>query len=198
MRSIYLGIISIISLVIFIALCFVFVFGENSLDVIKGKNLDIEATASDNDDSLIIDSNINNEKKLTIDSDSSSNEGGGGGGLSKEDSGFICNKLQPVQYSLKNFVEDISCLENIDNKCVSVAINCSVEVYNLDHVVSGIFGIKYSVVSGEDIFEEKIDEKNIMIGDMEILNAEFLLNGSFDIEDLKCSIDMNSIPNKCI
>jgi len=200
MKGLYLGIIGGISLVVFVALGFVFVFGENSLDVLNGKNFDIEASSEGSGNSPTVDSGVDNEKESLVDSDSTSNGGGGSGGSStgEENNDFACNNLEPVQYSLRNFVEDISCLESIDNKCVAVAVNCSVEVYNLDHIVGGVFGIRYSVVSGEDVFDEEIDEKDIAVGDMDILKSEFLLNGSFDIEDLECSIDMDSVPRKCV
>ena len=134
-----------------------------------------------------------------------SGSGGGSDGSEESDVGCV---TQPVQYSLKNFVEDVECLLEDEGVCVEARVNCSVEVYNFDEGVgpqgddSGepdLFGVEFSLVDYRGMtLDSGVVERSVGVGVSEILGLEFVYVGSFDVGDLGCGIEMERVPGKCV
>ena len=123
--------------------------------------------------------------------------GSGSSGVAGEDvmEGIVtlnCER-QEIQYSLKNFREEVVCRESGVEGCVNLAVSCSVEVYNLGDV-DGVFGIEYSVV---DSVEKKLDsmliEKSVVGSGFEIFSADFAVTENVD-EGSTCGLEIKSIP----
>ncbi|MCD4771166.1 hypothetical protein K8R30_01985 [archaeon] len=129
--------------------------------------------------------------------------GGGGSGSGDEgDSGVVDDGciLRQVQYSLKNFGDDVLCLENGSVGCSKIKVNCFVEVYNFDVGVDDIFGVRYSLVdSNEDELDFKLVEGDVATGSSKIFSAEFIWEDEDGVgENLNCVFGMERIPNKKI
>ncbi|NPE26847.1 hypothetical protein HNV12_02485 [Methanococcoides sp. SA1] len=186
-KNIFIG--SIIA-VLFLVLGFLFVFGDDILSVTKesvsqkenfgdkGKVDEggVNTLSGGIGDVFLIENNGSNETFVEV----------------------ICG-TQPVQYSLKNFVEDVNCLSGTDLECTQAVINCSVEIYNFDLSVDDLFAIEFSLVDSEEVkLESNIIERVVGIGAFEILVSEFIYEGNFDVNDLGCGVAMERIPRKCV
>jgi hypothetical protein len=146
---------------------------------------------------------INIEKSAVEDSFGGGVSGGGEGGSGDEsDSGVVDDGciLRQVQYSLKNFRDDILCLENGSVGCSKMKVNCFVEVYNFDAGVDDIFEVRYSLVdSNEDELDFKLVEGNVGVGSSKIFSAEFIWEDENGVdENLNCAFGMERIPDKKI
>jgi len=108
-------------------------------------------------------------------------------------------EVEPVQYSLKNFVEEVECLDGVDSDCVEVRMNCSVEIYNFDEGVDDTFIVGFSLIDLEEVMlASDVVEMSVSVGASEVLGLEFVESGSFDVGDLGCDIRMNRVPEKCV
>ena len=190
MKRVYIGL-AVIGVLVFV-LGWIFVFGDKVLDSVdsgeflgRDSYVDKERGEAENGEQVIEDERRELEDVVKGEAD-------GAGEPSESEVGY---RTQQVQYSLRNFVESVECLENGTTKCNKIGVNCSVEVYNLDHEVGGIFGIRYSLISDEKELDSEVAEKDIGVGEMGVLKVGFVREGSFGFDvDWGCSIDMESVP----
>jgi len=118
--------------------------------------------------------------------------------LNESEVGVECD-VEPVQYSLKNFVEDVECLDGVDADCLEVRMNCSVEIYNFDEGLDDLFVVDFNLVDSEEvILKSDFVEMSVGVGASEVLVSEFVEVGNFNIGDLECGIEMIDIPEKCV
>lgn len=147
--------------------------------------------------------------KLVVDSDSGRGAGGGfdskggedesgsGGGSSSEGGESLTCEMRQVQYSLKNFVNDVRCLDGTEEECFDLIGNCSVDVHNFDGGI-GYFAIKYYLInSNENRLDSKLIQKEVLVNNPETFSVIFTRTdvGGFD-GDLSCAFTMESIPMK--
>ena len=133
--------------------------------------------------------------ELVVSGDSDSTSGGNSG---EGDSESSCVSWQPVQYSLGNFVKNIVCLTSGVEGCERAKAVCSVEVSNLDYGFDGTFGIEFSLFSENEEIEARVVEEDVGGRGWMTLETEIIVDGNFDVEELKCVIDVNSVPKKCL
>lgn len=107
--------------------------------------------------------------------------------------------LTQVQYSLKDFQKNVSCLESEGVECLTTKVSCSAEVYNFDEGVDDIFKIGYSLVDldGEEL-DFKLVEKNVGVGNSEFFSVEFVLDNDEVGGDLDCVFGVVTIPQKSV
>ncbi|MEK6895222.1 MAG: hypothetical protein AABX48_01760 [Nanoarchaeota archaeon] len=107
--------------------------------------------------------------------------------------------LQQISYSLKNFQQNVTCLESQNNLCISKQINCSMEVHNLDYTLSGTFTIRYSEIYEENGNKIEIDSskssQNISPHTFKIFSTFFTNNQNAE-KNLECSFNTTEIPKK--
>jgi len=93
---------------------------------------------------------------------SSDGAGGGSGGssdgITETEDTMVCDFKQ-IHYSLKNFQEDVVCLESDQGVCIKLNAICSVDVYNIDVDVEENFTIEYALI---DTTENDLDTINII------------------------------------
>lgn len=187
-----------IVLVIFILAVFVsgvlFIFGDSVLDgSVKDIFFSKDSVVKSGDDSAGADV-WNNVDEVGFSGEGGS-EGSGGG---SSDSVFICSKYQPLQYSLGSFVQDVVCLVNGTVECDKVSVKCSSELYNLDYDSGGVFGVRYSLAYSGEVLDYDVDSGNVGPRSAEVLNVEFAREGSFNVDDIVCLVDMDSVARKCV
>jgi len=121
---------------------------------------------------------------------------GGGGGFSGEGESLTCVTRQ-VQYSLKNFVNDVRCLNGTEQECFNLIGNCSVDVYNFDGG-TGNFAIKYYLIdSSENRVDSQLIQKEVLVNDPKTFSVIFVKNGGGGFDgNLACTFTMESIPRK--
>jgi len=100
-------------------------------------------------------------------------------------------ELLKVQYSLKNFIEEIEC---VDENCNEVRANCSVEVYNFDEGADDVFGIEFSLKEGGVELESELILEDVAVGVSEIFGFDVVSVGVEDVESLECGIRMERVP----
>ena len=194
MKGVYVALITVVVLAVVVAGGVLFVFGGNVFPAEE-----VKAATSDNArvaiDILENEDNIEDKTNDAIDSS------GGGGGASSDsidgvvDSGCV---LQPVQYSLGEFVEQIECLFYGVDGCERVLAICESEIFNLDYDFGGDFVIKQSLFDGEDELDFELIEENVDARERVALRSEISLDGDFDVESLRCVVDSVEIPSRCL
>jgi len=194
-RKVFLGVLIILVLGVIVFAGTFFVFGNDLLDTVG----DGEFFAGSSRSADAGDRGVENVNNLGDDRMVSSGGGGSGGASSSsDDSSEVTCPMQQVQYSLGNFVEKAECLLYGVGGCEKVKVICSAELYNLDRDVGGLFGIQYSLTSGNEVLEVKVVEADVGTRSRVILRTEIVKDGLFDVGKLGCSIDMESVPMKCI
>lgn len=154
-----------------------------------------------NKDSVVKGGYVNthgHEQNITNGTEILEKEGGDSRGGISRDSVFICNRYQPLQYSIGSFIQDVECLVNGTTGCDKIKVKCSSELYNLDYNTGGVFGIRYSLTSGGDILDYDIDSGRVEPRRAEVFSVEFVKSGSFNVDNMGCLIDMDSVARKCI
>lgn len=123
----------------------------------------------------------------------------GGSGSSTEDSTreIIC-KMEYIQYSLKNFKEEIRCVENSTGTCTILNSTCSVYIYNIDTNVTENFEFKYSMIDSQ---ENELDSVNTIINvnttKAENIKSNFIIQNENGIdENSKCKLEVITVPRK--
>jgi len=164
-----------------------FVFGDVLLDDGNDyENVPVNDTAKV---SVTIEDGEVEDKR--IGSSGSSGETGDGDGI-EEDVELNC-RTREIQYSLKNFREEIVCRKSGAEGCEELAVSCSLEVYNLDDA-DGVFEIEYGVADSDDReLDSVVIEKNVASDDFEVFSADFVVTENVD-EDSSCILDMKSVP----
>lgn len=110
----------------------------------------------------------------------------------EEDVDFNC-RTREVQYSLKNFREDIVCREGGTESCEELVASCSVEVYNLDDS-DGVFEIEYSLKDSDGkVLDSVVIERNVVSDGVEVFSADFIISENAD-ENSSCVLDMKGVP----
>lgn len=191
MKSLYVWLIVIgVSVSVLIA-GELFIFGIGSLSEDDGSFFEENSYVDDSEEVSLSD-----EEQVV----SSEGAGGGSGGASggEAGAGFVCSKWQPVQYSLGEFDENIECLVYGVGVCNRVKASCGVEVFNLDYDIEGIFGIRFSLFSGDDEIAFEVVDADVGAREREALDAEIFLDGEFDVGSLKCVIDSDRVPRECL
>ena len=174
-----------------------FIFGSDVLDSFGKTNFIDKDSVQNGDGGTNGDGQVT-ESGIAILNKSGEGSGESGGGGGTPDSVFICNRYQPLQYSLGSFIKDVECLVNGTTECEKIRVECSTELYNLDYDASGVFKIKYSLTSEGEILGYDFDDGNVGARNTDVLNVEFVEEGSFDVDKMGCLIDMDSVPQKCV
>ncbi|MFH0808148.1 MAG: hypothetical protein V1888_00850 [archaeon] len=181
MKSVYIGLI-VLGVLVFV-LSGLFIFGgvdeENDImvnvdeadSVLNNELVDVGGSVYDVSEEEIVDVPVNE---------------------SFEDLGC---ELQKVQYSLKNFVEEIEC---VSESCDEIMVNCSVEVYNFDEGADDVFGIEFSLKEGVVELESELVSEDVAVGVSKIFGFDVVSVGVEDIENLECGIRMERVPVKWI
>lgn len=149
----------------------------------------------------IKENNPNTTEIITKENSQTTSSGGGGDGSSTEEhetpTELIC-KMQEIQYSLKNFEEEITCLENSTGICTTLHAICSVQIYNLDANSTEDFEIKYSIINSDKEFVNSTNTKiNVKLEYPETIETEFLIQDMTGVdENSECKIQMLTIPRK--
>jgi len=203
MKGLYIGLLVAGGVTVVLVVGIFFVFGEDTLNVFDFKDQD--AVGSGQDDFKGGDFDVGDDGVESDSGEVASSSGGGGGGSSSgdsgdgdEDIGFVCSDWRPVQYSLGNFVDDIECLVYGIDGCEKVKATCGSQVFNLDYATGGIFGIRHSVFLGDEEVSFKVIEENVGPRGRVALRAEMVLDGIFDVGNLKCVVDSERIPEHCV
>lgn len=194
-----LRIISVVVIILIVAMGIIFLLGDEVLQMYDGGELS-ESNSNPESAREIGDMDGDNLEEATEDIYGIT-EGGGSntdGGNSEEAIDGVNCKMQQIQYSLKNFKNSVECTNTGANGCISLVVNCSMEVYNLDREVDGIFGIRYSLVNSEN---EELDfelvQKNVGFDAPEFFSAEFIRSDISGVdEDSTCPFTMETIPRK--
>lgn len=131
---------------------------------------------------------------------SSDVSGGSGSGSGSGDTGnpsLTCVNKK-IKYSLKNFKENINCLENFEGKCVKLSAICSVDVYNIDVNVDDNFSIEYALIDSSDIDLDSFKiSRNVNVNSPVKFNANFTIEDSSGIDVLsKCTPRILEVPEK--
>jgi len=128
--------------------------------------------------------------------------GGSGGGGSSEGSGSTTSSAtcvpERISYALRQFSENIVCLQSVQSICVDLAANCSVEVNNLDSAVSGDFTIELTLL---DSAEQEIDShevtKDVPAGTNKIFLHEFRITSSSGVDEFgSCAFKTIRTPSR--
>ena len=183
-------------LMVFVGVFLVLVFGSVAFLVLQDKSVEAarEKILEDSYGENGIEENGNlendNENFADVSGNSGGGSSGGGGSESFETSESTTREIvcrnQTIKYSLKNFQEDIECLNNEGGKCTLLSAICSVDVYNIDVDVLGNFTIDYVLI---DSFGEDIESQLI---DMNVNPAKFVkFKANMTVEDSN-GIDMSS------
>ena len=194
-----LHIVSVIVVILIVAMGVVFLFWDEILQM------------SDNEELLESDSNpesakevggIDGEDSEEVIADVDGTRGIESSNTDGEDSEEVAEetncKMQQIQYSLKNFKNNVKCTNMGADGCIRLIVNCSMEIYNLDRDADGIFGIRYSLVdSNDEELDFELVQKNTRFDVPEIFSAEFIRNDMSGLdEDLTCPFTMETIPTK--
>ncbi len=183
-----------------------FVFGDETLEVVGLGDRDSGVRGQDglsNEDVGMDDDDVSG-----VASGGASGGGGGGSSSGGGDAGGVCSEWQPVQYSIGNFFEHIECLVYGVGGCDKVKAVCGSEVFNLDYEAGGNFGIRFSLfegvevlmgqeVSGEEIGFEIIEE-GLGARERVSLMSEIVVDGEFNVGELRCVVNSESVPMKCV
>jgi hypothetical protein len=190
-RKIYVGLAVVLGIAVVLGGGLFFIFGEDTPEVLGFDKLGI---GGDEQDDLRSDENADLDSSGNVSGESEENVSIVGSGSDR----FICSEWSQVQYSLGNFFEEIECLVYGVEGCESVRATCGSEVFNLDYETGGAFRIRHSVFSGDQEIEFEIVEENVGARGRATLRAEVEMEGVFDVGSLRCIVDSDSIPHKCI
>ena len=136
-------------------------------------------------------------KSLGGGSSGGSGDGNSGSELVVQDTVIVCRN-QTIKYSLKNFQENVNCLDNENGKCILVNAICSVDVYNIDVDSFDNFTIDYVLV---DSFEKELDSQLLSMNVNTSVYMRFLANMTIEDSDgidvlSKCNPRIISVPKK--
>ncbi len=125
--------------------------------------------------------------------------GGGAGGISGEVVGENCFEQQ-IAYSLKDFKQNSDCNDFDGEICIKKMINCTIDVYNLDDNLNGMFEMRF------DFLEEGI-AFDFMLQSFDVApNAYKTFEGVLEVEssgetgrankELSCSSITSKVPKE--
>jgi len=147
-RKIYVGVVVFVMVVV-LAGAVLFVFWDDVLGFYDNMNSEEGGSGFAGDVEVVGEVGVDIESPDVEDLGSGGGSGGGDDGGSGGGPGgaevISCDSEQ-VQYSLKNFRNDVLCLESGVVGCVKVGVNCSFEVYNFDDGIDDVFEVSYSLV----------------------------------------------------
>jgi hypothetical protein len=194
MRDVYFWSIVVFGAVALLVGGMFFVFGKDTVNVIVG-----EKRVVDSDGEIIPDDVLNSEEKIVPYGGAGGGaSGGSGGGGGVEGMDPSCERWYPVDYSLGKFFEKIECLVEGDSGCESVKASCGSEVTNLDYSIGGIFSVRNSLISNGEEVGFGVGSENIAARGFVNIGNEILVDGVFDIENLSCIVNVESVPLKCV
>lgn len=132
---------------------------------------------------------------------------GGGSGGSSSDSGTSQTSFctyQKVSYSLKNPFTNSTCNAYSNETCIDKTVSCSIEVYNRDLEISGVFTIEgYFVADGTSRFDSQISEINLapeqskkVYALSEIHSTPSLGDPGLADKDINCFFNTIEVPEK--
>jgi hypothetical protein len=174
-----------------------FVFGDDTLGVVGIKDQIMDEENSDMNNSENSDAFIFNKDGIAV--AAGSGGGGGGSGVSNLIEGvFGCSEWKPVQYSFRNFFEDIECLVYGDLGCEKAKATCKVDISNLDSELGGTFSVGHSLYYEDQAVGFNIAEEYIEPLKKKTLTSEIIVDGNFDIDSFKCNVNVNTIPTRCL
>lgn len=169
----------------------VFLWGDEIYQVIAFQEDSDGLSSFDNE----IDGRESEDSSIGGAGSTESSKGISGGDEALIDSG--CN-IRSVPYALKNFKENVVCLEWDSDGCIRLSVNCSVEIYNLDDDFSGDFKIRYALLDdSQNELEVKSLSDRVGFGEYELFMLNFVRNDVGEIgEDLSCFFSIIDVPKK--